>query len=31
MIAWAGLKKLQANLIDDLNFPIKVRWSLEDL
>ncbi|UQY80690.1 tRNA N6-adenosine threonylcarbamoyltransferase [Candidatus Hepatincola sp. Av] len=31
MIAWAGLKKLQANLIDDLTFPIKVRWSLEDL
>lgn len=31
MIAWAGLQKLQENLIDDLNFPIKVRWSVEDL
>lgn len=31
MIAWAGLQKLQANLVDDLTFPIKVRWSLENL
>ncbi len=31
MIAWAGLKKLEMQLTDSYNFPIKVRWSLESL
>ncbi len=31
MIAWAGLKRAELGLFDDLRFPIKVRWSLEDI
>lgn len=31
MIAWAGLKRAELGLFDNLDFPIKVRWSLEDL
>ncbi|MFL1780576.1 tRNA (adenosine(37)-N6)-threonylcarbamoyltransferase complex transferase subunit TsaD [Candidatus Hepatincolaceae symbiont of Richtersius coronifer] len=31
MVAWCGIKKLQAGLIDELNTPINPRWSLEEL
>ena len=29
MIAWAGIERYKINLIDDLEFPSKVRWALD--
>jgi len=29
MIAWAGIERYKVNLIDDLNFPSKARWPLD--
>ena len=30
MIAWAGIERFKINLVDDLNFPSKARWPLDD-
>ena len=30
MIAWAGIERYKLNLIDDLKFPSKARWPLDD-
>jgi len=29
MIAWAGIERYKANLIDNLEFPSKARWPLD--
>ena len=29
MIAWAGIERFKINLIDNLEFPSKARWSLD--
>ena len=29
MIAWAGIERYKINLVDDLEFPSKARWSLD--
>ena len=29
MIAWAGIERYKANLIDDLKFPARARWALD--
>ena len=31
MIAWAGIERYKINLIDDLEFPSKARWPLDNL
>ena len=30
MIAWAGIERFKMNLVDDLEFPSKARWQLDD-
>ena len=30
MIAWAGIEKFKLNLINELNFPAKARWPLDE-
>ena len=30
MIAWAGIERFKINLIDDLKFPSKARWPLDN-
>ena len=29
MIAWAGIERYKINLINDLQFPAKARWALD--
>jgi N6-L-threonylcarbamoyladenine synthase len=31
MIAWAGVERLEAGLTDDLEFPARARWPLDEL
>ncbi len=31
MIAWAGIERYKINLIDNLEFPSKSRWPLDNL
>jgi tRNA A37 threonylcarbamoyltransferase TsaD len=31
MIAYAGVERLKAGMINDLNFEPKARWSLENI
>ena len=30
MIAWAGIERFKMNLVDNLEFPSKARWQLDD-
>ena len=30
MIAWAGIERYKINLIDNLEFPVKARWPLDN-
>jgi len=31
MIAWAGIERYKINLVDNLEFPSKARWPLDNL